>query len=42
MKVRVSIVLSCDFVCSIYSLGELTTSFDLRFPLFELPLSHMY
>jgi len=34
-KVRVSIVLSCEYLCLIYSLGDLTTSFGLHFALFN-------
>ena len=34
-KVRVCIVLSCEFMCSIWSLGDLTTSFELSLPLFD-------
>ena len=34
-KVRVSIILSCECLCSICSLGDLATSFDLHLPLFN-------
>ena len=41
-KVRVSIVLSCECLCSICSLGDLTTSFDLGLPLLIALAYHMY
>ena len=41
-KVHVSIVLSCECLCSICSLGDLTTSFDLGLPLLIALAYHMY